>query len=249
METQLFENFSRPTLRVGNGKEKRYPMMISGLFHLAVIILIAFLINSNLLTDISQPVVVFSSITYFEYSKPPAPPLSSEKKSEIKKILEHDSSVPPVEVLNEIKPEPPKDEIMPSEDLGDRDGVNGGVPGGVPGGGPGVIPGEVVEQPHPLQSPQEPVVIKSNISLPKRIKYVHPVYPPDAIKARVEGTVVVEAVIGKDGKIKSAIIIKPLPLLSLAALEAVKKWEFTPMIVGGETKEFTLTVTINFKLT
>jgi len=257
LERQLFENITRPT-KVGNGKTKQYPLMLSVLFHLvAVIIWITFVSTvTHGPPDISKPVAVFSGSVYFGYPKPLPPPLPPKRKLETKKpdkpvekIPELIHPVVPAEVPSEIKPEPPKEpeESLSDDNSGEEEGTIGGVPGGIPGG---VSGGVVEESPSPgsSKSSQGPVEVKRNINYPKKIKHFQPIYPSGAIQARVEGTVVVEAIIGKDGKIKSAKIIKSVPLLDSAALEAVKKWEYTPMIIDGEAKEIPLTVTINFKL-
>ena len=81
---------------------------------------------------------------------------------------------------------------------------------------------------------------------PVKIKDVPPVYPAIAKSARVGGTVVVEATIGTDGKVVDAHVVKSVPLLDQAALDAVRQWEYRPSMVGGKPVPVVMTVNVNF---
>jgi protein TonB len=78
--------------------------------------------------------------------------------------------------------------------------------------------------------------------LPKNIKHVSPVYPPRALSANVQGTVIIEATVGTDGKVTSARVLRSVPLLDQAALDAVRQWEFTPGMA------IIMSVSVNFRL-
>jgi TonB family protein len=88
--------------------------------------------------------------------------------------------------------------------------------------------------------------IGSNISAPAKIKDVQPVYPPVAQAAHVAGVVIMEVRIGTDGHVEEAHVLRSIPLLDQAALDAVKQWEFTPTLLNGVPKPVIMTVTINF---
>ncbi len=75
-----------------------------------------------------------------------------------------------------------------------------------------------------------------------------PVYPEIARAARVEGVVILEAKVDKKGKVEEARVLRSIPLLDQAAIEAVKQWEYEPFLVNGEPKAFLLTITVNFSL-
>ena len=83
---------------------------------------------------------------------------------------------------------------------------------------------------------------------PKKLKDVAPAYPEDAKAAGVQGVVIIEAVIGTDGKILEAKVLRPVPMLEKAALEAVQQWEYTPTLLNGEPVELIMTITVNFVL-
>jgi len=126
--------------------------------------------------------------------------------------------------------------------------VPGGVEGGVPGGVVGGVVGGLPEAPPPPPPPQAPVRVGGAIKQPSKVKNVNPVYPPIAQSARVSGVVIVEATIGPDGHVKDAKILRSIPLLDQAALDAVKQWVFTPTLLNGVPVPVIMTVTVNFTL-
>jgi TonB family protein len=84
---------------------------------------------------------------------------------------------------------------------------------------------------------------------PKLVKQVKPVYPKEAKEKRLQGKVIVEAVAGKDGKVKDVRpVSSPDPLLTQAALEAIRQWAYDPFLVEGAPKEVMFTVTVVFRL-
>jgi len=80
------------------------------------------------------------------------------------------------------------------------------------------------------------------------ISKVQPVYPADAKAARIQGSVVIAAIIGKDGNIQSERLISGHPLLAPAAMDAVKQWKYRPYLLNGQAMEVDTQVTINFTL-
>lgn len=91
-----------------------------------------------------------------------------------------------------------------------------------------------------------PVRPGGRIMEPRKIKDVKPVYPALAQSARVSGTVVIEATIGADGKVTDAKVVRSIPLLDQAALDAVRQWEYLPTMLNGVPVPVVVTVTINF---
>jgi periplasmic protein TonB len=140
--------------------------------------------------------------------------------------------------------------------LGTTGGVVAEIPGGVVGGVPGGVLSETLNS-----APSVPVLAKSSVPAPvKRIRIasrvaeanlihdVAPQYPPEAGRARIEGTVVLMAVIGKDGTVKDVRIENGLPILVQAAIDAVKQWRYRPYMIDGEPVEVDSRITINFTL-
>jgi protein TonB len=81
---------------------------------------------------------------------------------------------------------------------------------------------------------------------PIRIKDVNPIYPAIAQSARVQGDVVIEATIDEEGKVADARVVKSVPLLDQAALDAVKQWEYRPSLLNGVPTPVVTTVTVRF---
>jgi len=91
------------------------------------------------------------------------------------------------------------------------------------------------------------VRIGGKIKAPTKIKDVQPVYPAIAQAAHVAGVVMIEATIGPDGKVIDAKVVRSIPMLDQAALDAVQQWEYTPTLLNGVPVPVLVTVTINFK--
>lgn len=80
------------------------------------------------------------------------------------------------------------------------------------------------------------------------IRRVEPVYPPPARNARIQGSVVLEAVISKSGTIENLRLISGHPMLVTAAIEAVRQWRYKPYILNDEAIEVETQITVNFVL-
>lgn len=130
-------------------------------------------------------------------------------------------------------------------------GVQGGVPGGVPGGQlNGVIGGIISSTPTavPTLAPPKVIRVSSGVSAGMLTRRINPNYPPLARQARVQGTVLLEATIGKDGSIENLHVISGHPMLVSAAVEAVKQWKYRPYLLNGDPVEVETQVQVNFRL-
>ena len=96
--------------------------------------------------------------------------------------------------------------------------------------------------------PPNAVRVGGNMKVPMKTKHVAPVYPPIAQSANVQGVVILEALLGPDGKVQDARILRSIPLLDQAALDAVKQWEFTPTLLNGSPVPVIMTATMQFTL-
>jgi TonB family protein len=77
---------------------------------------------------------------------------------------------------------------------------------------------------------------------------VQPVYPPIARQLKIEGAVEVEAVVGEDGLVESVNIVSGNPMLTKPAVEAIRKWKFTPQVQDGKPTRAIAPITLNFKM-
>jgi periplasmic protein TonB len=130
-------------------------------------------------------------------------------------------------------------------------GVVGGVPGGVPGGSMGGVIGSVLSStpvavPH-IATPQR-VRVSSGVQSGLLVRKVNPTYPPLARQARIQGVVILQAQISKDGNIENLQLISGHPMLAPAAIEAVKQWKYKPYLLNGEPVEVETQVQVNFTL-
>src|SRR5215472_4099472 len=130
-------------------------------------------------------------------------------------------------------------------------GVVGGVPGGVPGGQMGGVIGGIISS-TPVAVPKvatpQRVRVSQGVSQGLLIRKVNPAYPPLARQARIQGTVVLQAEISKDGTIENLRLVSGHPMLAPAAIEAVKQWRYKPYFLNGEPVAVETQVQVNFTL-
>ena len=100
----------------------------------------------------------------------------------------------------------------------------------------------------PQPPPPAPVRTGGNISPATKIRDVPPVYPPAAAAARLQGVVILEAVIDPSGRVADVKVVRSVPLLDEAAITAVRQWEYTPTLLSGVPVPVVLTVPVIFKL-
>jgi len=93
-----------------------------------------------------------------------------------------------------------------------------------------------------------PVRIGGSIGPPRKLLDVRPAYPPEAQAARITGIVILEAVIGTDGRVTDARVLRSIPLLDTAAIEAVRQWRYEPTMLDRKPVPVIMTVTVNFSL-
>ena len=136
-------------------------------------------------------------------------------------------------------------------------GVIGGVPGGIPGGQlGGVIGGIVNATPSfaavPKLSKPAPVVqrlrVSQGVTKGMVVYRIEPTYPPLARQARIQGVVVLTAMIDRDGNIQNLRLVSGHPMLAPAAIDAVKHWRYKPFLLNGRPVEVETTVTVTFQL-
>jgi protein TonB len=141
-----------------------------------------------------------------------------------------------------------KEEAEP--DMGAIGGV--GVPGGVAGGSMGGVLGGVMggigAAPPPPKVQQSRIRQGGNVQAAKLINRVQPSYPPLARQTRIQGTVRLHAIIGKDGTVKELTLESGHPLLVQAALDAVRQWRYQPTLLNGEPVEVDTTIDVIFTL-
>ena len=108
---------------------------------------------------------------------------------------------------------------------------------------------EVPPQPTPRAvAPTAPVRVGHGVREPRKIVDVTPVYPALALSVKVDGVVLLEAVINERGLVERLRVLKSVPLLDAAAIDAVSRWRYTPTLLNGTPVAVLMTITINFTL-
>ncbi|MGC1788215.1 MAG: energy transducer TonB [Terriglobales bacterium] len=182
---------------------------------------------------------------------PPPPPPAAAPVHVVKQIqsdiINGELRTPtkiPKKVLENLK----EDEAPPQMAV---TGVVGGVPGGIPGGSMGGVIGSVLSS-TPVAVPKiatpTRVRVSSGVSTGLLIRKVPPAYPPLARQARIQGVVILQAQISKEGNIQNLQLISGHPMLAPAAIEAVKQWKYKPYLLNGEPVEVDTQVQVNFTL-
>lgn len=183
---------------------------------------------------------------------PPPPPPAAATPIKTVKVVQTDiingqlrtpTKIPEkVQMIKEEEAPPP---VMSAS------GVVGGVPGGVPGGQMGGVIGGIISS-TPVAVPKaaapQRVRVSQGVSQGLLIKKVQPTYPPLARQARIQGTVMLQAEISKDGTIENLRLMSGHPMLAPAAIEAVKQWRYKPYMLNGEPVAVETTVMVNFTL-
>ncbi len=180
---------------------------------------------------------------------PPPPPPAATQVRVVKQIqtdiingqLRTPTKIPEkVQMIKEEEAPPP---------ISTMAGVVGGIGGG-PGQMGGVIGGIISSTPVAVPKVATPtrVRVSQGVTAGLLIRKIQPLYPPLARQARIQGQVVLQAEISKDGTIQNLRLMSGHPMLAPAAIEAVKQWRYKPYVLNGEPVEVQTEVTVNFTL-
>lgn len=142
-----------------------------------------------------------------------------------------------------------KEAEPPEEAVGAVGGVPGGIPGGQTGGVlGGIIGGTGTSGPPPPPPAHRIVRVGGDLKPPRAITRPDPIYPTLAKQARIQGVVVIDAVIDERGNVVQAHAISGPPLLIPSALAAVMQWKYEPSFLDGEPISVAMHVDVTFEL-
>jgi protein TonB len=250
-EQSLLENAAR------SGWKKAMAVVISTTFQASLLMI---LVVAPLIFPGSVPTMAKAVETWIELPRPPQPitdrlpkhrpqgggglfhpPADKEARNDPPTVVPHGV---------DMRPDP----APPGEDLGgvvSTVGFGGDDPfakliRGLPNSSVPVKPPVHVD--HPRDPPPTEAIHVGTIDPAKILNRVQPIYPPLARQTRTQGTVLLEAVIGKTGLLERLRVISGHPLLVPAALEAVNQWRYRPTVLNGEPVEVITTIEVHFTL-
>jgi protein TonB len=179
---------------------------------------------------------------------PPPPAAAPVKVVKVQSEIQNGQLRTPTKIPEKVQMIKEEEAPPPSMAAG---GVVGGVPGGVPGGQMGGVIGGIISS-TPVAVPKvatpQRVRVSQGVSQGLLIKKVQPPYPPLARQARIQGQVLLQAEISKDGTIQNLRLISGHPMLAPSAIEAVKQWRYKPYYLNGEPVEVETQITVIFSL-
>ena len=148
----------------------------------------------------------------------------------------------PVAPPDGVSAETERERTVPSP-IGSIDGGESGPPIAFEHLG---IAGTVPPPPAPVAPP--PMRLHSGMKAPVKTVDVAPIYPIIARQAHIQGVVILEAVLDAQGQVESVRVLRSIPQLDQAAVDAVRQWRFTPALLNGQAVPVVMTVTVNFTL-
>jgi len=190
-------------------------------------------------------------LTFLVAPSPPPPPPPPAPAVQAVKVVQTDIENGRLRTPDRI---PQKVAMIKEEEapppVSNMGGVVGGVPGGIPGGQMGGVLGGILSSSSmtaPKIAPQR-VRLSQGVTEGNLLNKVTPLYPDIAKRARIQGTVVLQAVISKQGTIENLRVMSGHPMLTQSALDAVRQWRYRPYLLNGEPVEVETQITVNFNL-
>lgn len=218
----------------------------------ALVVGVPLLSATDTLPDVAA-MKVFVSAPPAPPPPPPPPPARAEQPRPKPAEKPVSRFAAPIEAPSALAIEPVEYASQGGE--GEFEGVEGGVEGGVAGGVVGGVVGGLVSMAPPPPpppappAPKQPVRIGGQINSPALVKRVEPKYPDIAAAAKLSGLVILEALVNESGGVDSVKVLRsPSVFLERAAVEALKEWRYSPLVLDGVAMSFVLTVTFNFSV-
>jgi protein TonB len=226
----LFSNTYVPV-----GDKRPYTVVVSIVAH--ALIIAAAIMVPVMASDLVMP-AQFAMIRF--YTAPPLPPSIPPPSSAARTPQPEVKPAVPVTAPAGITPEQP---VAPSTDaIATVPMIETGIING------GKLDGLLSAPAAAPVASQAPLPVGGDIEPPTKLKDAAPAYPAIARAARVQGFVVIQATIGPTGKVTDTRVLRSIPLLDAAALDAVRQWEYTPTRLNGQPIAVVMTVTVMFRL-
>ena len=207
-------------------------------------VILGILILIPLIYTEALPKAMLSTLLIAPPPPPPPPPPPAVVKTIVKpvaRLITSGKLMQPRAIPKEVAVF--KEAELPPDVINNA-GQTGGVFGGIPG------QGMVSSMAPPPPKPTAPTRVKQggNVTAASILNQTRPVYPALARQARIQGNVVLHAIIDKDGKVAQLEVISGHPLLVQSALDAVKQWRYKPTLLNGDPVEVDTTITVTFTM-
>ena len=253
---QIEERFFNDVLLEGSGPQRKRRTLAAILSFIVQCLVVGILLIVPLMFTDVLPQGQLLTFLMAPPPPPPPPPAASEVAARVVRRVESDilngqlrtpTKIPQsVQMIHE-------EEAPPDLSVG---GVPGGVPGGIPGGQMGGVIGGILSSTASVANlpklavpvPPKRIRVSQGVTEGRLIRKVEPTYPTLARSARVQGEVVLTAIISKTGEIQNLALVSGHPLLVPAAIEAVREWRYRPYLLNGEPVEVETTITVVFQL-
>ena len=246
--------FSSVLLEVDNTERRRRKWSAFSSLILQSLMLASLLIIPLLFTE-ALPKAQLLTFLVAPPPPPPPPPPAAAAAAQVIRRVESDMVEGRLRTPTRI---PEKVQMIREEEAPPQingGGVIGGVEGGIPGGQLGGVIGGIINSTSSLSAvpklaaPAMPrrVRVSSGVVAGMVISKIEPTYPPIARAGRIQGEVVLTAVISKQGTIENLQVESGHPLLIKAALEAVQQWHYRPYFVSGEPVEVETKIVVTFR--
>ncbi len=228
---------------------KGWSVILSGIVQAGIVVI--FVLIPLIYTE-ALPKQLLTTFLVAPAPPPPPPPPAAAVQRIVKpvaRLIQSGKMMAPTVIPKKV--EMIKEEEMPP-DVG-AVGVVGGVPGGIAGGSAGGVLGGIIGgsgggMPPPPKPTQQRVRIGGNVQAAKMIRQIQPAYPQIAKTAHVQGTVILHAIISKDGTVQELQYISGPALLMRSAMDAVRQWKYQPTLLNGEPVEVDTTISVVFTL-
>ena len=227
---------------------KPWTVVLSAIIQAA---LVGVMILIPLLVTEALPKQMLTTFLVAPAPPPPPPPPAAPVKivKPVARLIQSGKMMAPTVIPKKVNII--KEQEMPP-DVG-AVGVVGGVPGGMPGGSAGGVLGGIIggtgggPPPPPRPTPSR-IRVGGNVQAASLIHQVMPQYPQIAKTAHIQGTVILHAIISKEGTVQELQYISGPPLLMRSAMDAVREWRYKPTLLNGEPVEVDTTISVVFTL-
>lgn len=238
------QEFLRDVLRTGDAPNRaRRRLSVLPISIAAHAVAVTAFMMSPFITAVEMPAIAAPRPDWMPIASPTPPSPPPPPRTTAPDV----APAAPTAAPDHIEPEP----VESPRPASTQPGVPGGVDIGVETGGGSVLAATNVERPAPPPvpvAPSGPVRIGGHIREPRRLVQVQPIYPEFARNSRVQGSVILEALLDVTGKVERVTVLKSAPLLDDAAVNAVKQWRYTPTQLNGVPVPVLMTITVVFSL-